>query len=403
MLEGYEEPAVTLPSLPLNDTDYPAVEGTVAHWRFDKTKAGALGVGEIGATDIAAGADMRRGALAGAAQLEDLRISTDHHALSANAASACFNNNNAGRASFMNTLTGAAINANAFPNGYTVEAFIKIDAAWSATTNAWMGALSREGTRREVANVLHPGFSYDEPTFALGISNLREVQWNALAISTNGNGYRERTNWSGEIMPDRWMHIASVNDPVARTSTIYVNGAPVLRNSIDALGLATANKPWRIGATGGNGWFGCVGETRIIDHATSPDQWLTARRYFPAVEEGTVGGAVPATLSLTMGAPASFGAFVPGVAREYTASTTATVISTAGDAALSVSEPGRLANGPFSLASPLQVSFGRTTWNGPVSNESVPVTFKQAIGANEALRTGQYSKTLTFTLSTTNP
>ena len=33
---------------------------------------------------------------------------------------------------------------------------------------------------------------------------------------------------------------------------------------------------------------------------------------------------MPATLSLTMGASASFGAFLPGVAREYTATTTAT-------------------------------------------------------------------------------
>ena len=40
---------------------------------------------------------------------------------------------------------------------------------------------------------------------------------------------------------------------------------------------------------------------------------------------GGVGGTVPATLALTLGAPAQFGAFTPGVAREYTASTTATV------------------------------------------------------------------------------
>ncbi len=39
----------------------------------------------------------------------------------------------------------------------------------------------------------------------------------------------------------------------------------------------------------------------------------------------------------------------------------------------------------------------------PVSNDAVPVAFKQAIGANDALRTGTYSKTLTFTLSTTTP
>jgi hypothetical protein len=33
----------------------------------------------------------------------------------------------------------------------------------------------------------------------------------------------------------------------------------------------------------------------------------------------------------------------------------------------------------------------------------VPITFTQAIAANEPLRTGAYSKTLTFTLSTNNP
>ena len=65
---------------------------------------------------------------------------------------------------------------------------------------------------------------------------------------------------------------------------------------------------------------------------------------------GTVGGSVPATLSLTLGAPATFGAFTPGVAKEYTASTTANVISSAGDAALSVSPtPAYLTNGAFSL------------------------------------------------------
>jgi hypothetical protein len=59
-----------------------------------------------------------------------------------------------------------------------------------------------------------------------------------------------------------------------------------------------------------------------------------------AVAAGTVGGNVPATLSLSLGPAASFGVFTPGIAREYTASTAANVISTAGDASLSVSDPG---------------------------------------------------------------
>src|SRR3954465_16058263 len=53
----------------------------------------------------------------------------------------------------------------------------------------------------------------------------------------------------------------------------------------------------------------------------------------------TVGATVPPTLPLAPGAPATFGPFTPGVAREYTASTTATIVSTAGDAALTSSDP----------------------------------------------------------------
>jgi hypothetical protein len=145
-------------------------------------------------------------------------------------------------------------------------------------------------------------------------------------------------------------------------------------------------------------------------------------------EDGTVSGNVPATLSLSLGIPAAFGPFTPGVDDDYTASTTANVISTAGDAKLAVSDPsssntGKLVNGTFTLAQPVQASATSLagtggafapvggsatptqllTYSGPVSNDSVTVNFKQTIGRTEGLRTGAYSKTLTFTLSTTNP
>jgi hypothetical protein len=139
--------------------------------------------------------------------------------------------------------------------------------------------------------------------------------------------------------------------------------------------------------------------------------------------EATVFGTVPATLSLSIGPAASFGTFTPGVARDYFTSTSANVISTAGDAALSVSDPdavntGRLVNGPFVLAQAVQANanggayapVGGTaspttirTYTGPVSNDALTLGFKQSIGAGDPLRTGTYSKTLTFTLSTTNP
>ena len=60
-------------------------------------------------------------------------------------------------------------------------------------------------------------------------------------------------------------------------------------------------------------------------------------------------------------------------------------------------------NGTFALAQPVQVQIAPASWTAPVSNAPVTITFRQPIGANEPLRTGVYSRTLTFTLSTTNP
>ncbi len=77
------------------------------------------------------------------------------------------------------------------------------------------------------------------------------------------------------------------------------------------------------------------------------------------------GGTVPATLALTLGAAPTFGAFAPGVTKEYTAETKATVVSTAADATLSVSDPGHLANGAFSLPEPLRVELAKTSWSAP--------------------------------------
>src|SRR6185437_4236004 len=84
-----------------------------------------------------------------------------------------------------------------------------------------------------------------------------------------------------------------------------------------------------------------------IEPASNAQQWriVPARITVPAVSTtGSVGATVPATLALTLGQAASFGAFTPGVEHVYEAQTTADVLSTAGDAALSVSDPGHLTN-----------------------------------------------------------
>ncbi|HEX6024856.1 MAG TPA: hypothetical protein VFZ00_22890 [Solirubrobacter sp.] len=144
----------------------------------------------------------------------------------------------------------------------------------------------------------------------------------------------------------------------------------------------------------------------------------------------TVGGDVPNLLSLSLGSTATFGTFVPATARTYDTATAATVTSTAGDATLSVTDPstdatGHLVNGTFSLPAALQVRAANAaqpdpayqplnetagtpvnllTYNGPTAGaEPVTIGFRQAIGATDVLRAGTYSKTLTFTLSTTTP
>jgi membrane-associated protease RseP (regulator of RpoE activity) len=123
--------------------------------------------------------------------------------------------------------------------------------------------------------------------------------------------------------------------------------------------------------------------------------------------QGSAGGSVPATLSLTLGPNASFGSFVAGKAGDYSAMTAANVISTAGNASLTVSidqaHPPHLTNGAFALPEAMQVEIAPNSWSGPVSNGASTITFRQHIGANDPLRTGTYSKTLTFTLSTTAP
>jgi hypothetical protein len=141
-----------------------------------------------------------------------------------------------------------------------------------------------------------------------------------------------------------------------------------------------------------------------------------------------VGGSVPATLSLSLGTAAQFGAFTPGVTRTYLASTTANVISTAGDALLSVADPssvgtGHLVNGTFVLPQPLQARarnaantgtaynnvgssaspLNLLTYAAPISNDAVALEFSQLVNATDPLRTGTYNKALTFTLSTTTP
>jgi hypothetical protein len=145
-------------------------------------------------------------------------------------------------------------------------------------------------------------------------------------------------------------------------------------------------------------------------------------------------GALPATaaadptLTLTLGAPPAFAPFIPGVGTDYVATSSGVVNSSAAEAILTVADPstvasGHLLNGDAALPSAMQVSGASAngassgfkpvpdtadpatliTYNGPVTDEPVTLTFKQTIAQTDPLRTGDYAKAIVFTLSTDQP
>jgi type 1 glutamine amidotransferase len=163
-----------------------------------------------------------------------------------------------------------------------------------------------------------------------------------------------------------------------------------------------------------------------VTYADGETASATVAADVPPSQSTTVSGTVAPTLALTLGPQPGFGTFTLGVANTYNASTTANVLSSGGDATLSVTDanaqaPGHLVNGTFVMPQALKAratnatnsntTFANVsgtpltllTYPGPIANDAVSLQFQQAIGSTDPLRTGQYAKTLTFTLSTTTP
>lgn len=116
----------------------------------------------------------------------------------------------------------------------------------------------------------------------LGVSSLRELRW--YSYGENGEGF---SNWTHEVPKGKWMHIAVVNDPADKPVTMYVDGSPNLRDGYGPLGMGGNGDKWLLGTSAWDndkvdGWFGDIGEIRMVDHPIGPGQWLTARGKAPA-------------------------------------------------------------------------------------------------------------------------
>ncbi|WP_202969358.1 LamG-like jellyroll fold domain-containing protein [Leifsonia sp. ALI-44-B] len=285
LLDGFVGPDPITTEFPGSPADYPEVPGTLAHWQFNGLD-GVVGT-DVTIPDVAGDGsnDLHRADPTATnsvgTELSDVTIESDDvHGYSADQAGACFTNSSGSRYSYLTTDKDAPVNNADLSKGYTIETFVKMSPEWTPAANQWSKFLTHTGNRSKIDGFAKTQWDWTASPTALGISNLREFQWTTVpGDPTKG----DRTNWSGEIMVDSWSHVAVVSDAEKGTITMYVDGAPVLRNAVDAAGIsANPDMPWIIGSdwvddAARNGWNGCVGETRIIDHATGPAEWLTSR------------------------------------------------------------------------------------------------------------------------------
>ena len=177
---------------------------------------------------------------------------------------------------WLETAGGAPLNSEAFRDGYTFEAFIKIPTDWDPADNSWAAVLSRWGESGQ-AGKSGRGTDPQEPIVTLSLSNGREPQWNVYPLNLND----PTTNWGQGLPEDTWWHLAVVND--GDRTVMYVEGCPTVDNpSTKGIGLTQLNLPWALGGYeyGGSinqivhGW---IGDVRIVNRALRVDEFMIAR------------------------------------------------------------------------------------------------------------------------------
>ena len=257
------------PARPARPAKAVLVPGTLAYWRFDQATGGAV-AGVI--PDLSGHRnDLTRAELSGGP--DTLTWSDDHHPDQPAHASLRFDGGKKpARGAYLRTADGAPLNAATLDRGYTIEAFLKLPADFG-DAHAWCGVLTRMGTGGDAGKT---GDDPSEPAGCLNLSSGAELQWAVFPRNQN----RISTNWSHLLPLGKWWHVAVVND--GNHTIMYVDGCPVLRNpSTPAIGVATAGKPWLVGAyhyadAVEQAYYGWLGDVRIVGRALRPDQFLNA-------------------------------------------------------------------------------------------------------------------------------
>jgi hypothetical protein len=249
---------------------------TVAYWRFDRdgfpAGEGPVALGAVARDLSGNGNDLTVERLHTSAP-EVLTWSADHHADQPAHASLRFDGGHSpDRGAVLRTGANAPLNRAKFESGYTIETFLKLPEPFEGD-HAFMGILSWEGRSGDAGK--HSGWSPDEPTCSLNLSGERFLQFVVYPVPVDA----DPTSWSHALPTGRWTHVALVND--SRHTTMYVDGSKIARNAAEeSRGISTLGRPFVIGATQfalqyGHGFYGWIGDTRIVARALRPDQFLT--------------------------------------------------------------------------------------------------------------------------------
>ncbi|GAB3283417.1 LamG-like jellyroll fold domain-containing protein [Kineosporia babensis] len=255
------------------------VRGTVAYWRFDQaglTAAGsdgkALPAGTV-ARDLTGKGNDLTAAILHNSSADVLSWSAEHHPAQPAHASLRFDGGqNPNRAAVLETAAKAPINSMKFTSGYTIEAYFKLPEKFEGQ-HAWMGILSWEGRAGDAGKT--NGYSEDEAPCSLNLSGERFLQYAVYPSVQNS----QPTSWSHALPVGRWMHLAVVND--GKRTIIYIDGSPIARNPTQpSTGIATLGKPFALGGTQsaekfGQGYYGWLGDVRIVDRALKPKDFMT--------------------------------------------------------------------------------------------------------------------------------
>lgn len=247
--------------------------GTLAYWRFDGGTDGAV-VPDTAIRDLSGnGNHLTRRSLPGTAPGALTWSSGFHPDQPSHGSLRLDGGREPARGAWLSTADDAALNRVTLERGYTIETFVRLPADWGGE-HGFTGVLSRFESGRAA------GKTADDPLEAaagLNVSGGGELQWAVFPKDED----RVATNWGHEMAHERWWHVAVVND--GRHTTLWVDGSPLLRNPAHpAVGLAgTGRAPWLVGASSYDGavqagFYGGIGELRIVGRALSPREFLIA-------------------------------------------------------------------------------------------------------------------------------